>query len=102
MTGTEGQGQIDRDGGTGMGEREERARNGPGGIETGAEGHSGGQREDDKEARTGAGTRSETDLGQRKMDRDRYRGKGRRTDIGTGTDGLEQGKRQRNSDRGQG
>ena len=63
---------------------------------------SGGQREDDKEERTGPGTRSETDLGQRKMDRDRYRGKGRRTDIGTGIDGLEQRKGQRNRDRGQG
>ena len=78
-----------------MGEREERARNGPGGIKSGAEGHSGGQRQDDKEARTCTGTRSETDLGQRKMDRDRYQGKGRRTD------GLEQGKGQRNRDRGQ-
>ena len=102
MTGTEGQGQRDRDRGTGMRELEERARNGPGGIKTGADGHSGGEREDDKEARTGTGTRSETDLGQRKMDRDRYWGKGRRTDIGTGTDGLEQRKGQRNRDRGQG
>ena len=57
MTGTEGQGQRDTDRGIGMGEREERARNGPGGIKTGAEGHSGGEREDDKEARTGTGTR---------------------------------------------
>ena len=102
MTGTEGQGQRDRDRGTGIGEREERARNGPGGIKTGAEGHSGGQREDDKEARNDTGTRSEIDLGQRKMDRDRYRGKGRRTDIGTWTDRLEQGKGQRNRERGQG
>ena len=102
MTGTEGQGQRDRDRGTGMGKREERARNGPGGIKTGAEGLQWRQREDDKEARTGTGTRSETDLGQRKMGRDRYRGKGRRTDIGTWTDGLEQGKGQRNRDRGQG
>ena len=102
MTGTEGQGQRDRDRGTAMGEREERVRNDPGGIKTGAEGHSGGEREDHKEARTGAGTRSETDLGQRKVDRDRYRGKGRRTDIGTGTDGLEQGMGQRNRDREQG
>ena len=45
-----------------MGEREERARNGPGGIKTGAEGHSGGEREDDKEAKNDTGTRSETDL----------------------------------------
>ena len=85
-----------------MAVREERARHDPGQIKTGAEGHSGGEREDDKEARFDTGTRSETDLGQRKMGRDRYRDKGRRTDIGTGTDGLEQGKGQRNRDRGQG
>ena len=45
-----------------MGEWEERARNGPGGIKTGAEGHSRGEREDDKEAKNDTGTISETDL----------------------------------------
>ena len=71
-----------------MGEREERVRNGPGGIKTGAEGHSGGEREDDKEARNDTGTRSETDLGQRKMGRekDRHRDRDRRIRTGKGTE----------------